>query len=86
MGATVQVRLGDRGVVVHELGAVDHLEDARRHVEKGVAVRMPAFQQEDAVPAIGHQPGGGDTARRAAADDDVIEFLARHRGLPPLVW
>ena len=59
-------------VVPHELAAVDHLEDARRHIEQRMSVRMASLQKEH--PGVGlDQPRRGHTARRPTADDDVIE-------------
>ena len=62
-------------VVPHEFGAVDHLEDARRHVQQRMPVRMPRLEKQDAGSALARQTGGGDAARRSSADDDVIERL-----------
>ena len=62
MDAIVEMFLRHRLVIAHELRAVDHLEDAGRHVEQRMAVRMPALEQQHARPAIGHQPGGRHAA------------------------
>ena len=74
MDAAVQMLLRHRVVVAHELAAVDHLEDAGRHVEERMAVGVAAFEQQHARAFV-HQPRRGDAARRAAADDDVVETL-----------
>ena len=49
MRPTVEMRLRLSRVIAHVLAAVDHLEDARRHVEEGMAVRMTGFEQQDLV-------------------------------------
>ena len=48
-----------------------------------MAVRMAGFQQQHARAAFGDQPRGGDAARGAAADDDVVETLLHHARLRP---
>ncbi len=55
---SVQMRLRLCPVVTHEFGAVDHLEDARRHVEQGVAVGMPGFEQQDLGARVDQTCGG----------------------------
>jgi hypothetical protein len=60
--APVEVLLRHRLVVAHELAAVDHLEDARRHVEERVAVRVPALEQSTRAPLA--------TSRAAATQPD----------------
>jgi hypothetical protein len=64
-------------VVPHEFAAVDHLEDARRHVQRGMAVGVTGFQQKDASASLLYEPRRGDATRRTAADNDMIEGL-RH--------
>ncbi len=73
--APVEMRLRLGGVVAHELRAADHLEDARRHVEQRVPVRMPALEQQNPPPTLARELRGQDASRGTAADDDVIEGL-----------
>ena len=74
--AAVQMLLRHRLVVPHELAAVDHLEDAGRHVEQRVPVRVPGLQQQHPGATVPHQPRRRDAAGRPAADDDVVVPLA----------
>ena len=76
--APVQMRLRHGRVVFHELRAVDHLEDARWHVQQRVTVGMPPLQQQDAAAALRHKLARRHAAGRAATDNDMVEFLARH--------
>src|ERR1700723_411580 len=64
-------------VVPHEFAAVDHLEYARRHVQREMAVGVTGFQQQNASASLLYEPRRGDAAGRAAADNDMIEGL-RH--------
>ena len=68
--AEVFLRYGP--VIAHELAAVDHLEDARRHVEQRMAVRMAGLEQQHSSPGL-DQARGRHAARRAAAHHDMIE-------------
>ena len=81
--AAVEMRLRHGRVVLHVLAAVDHLEDAGRHVEQRMVVRMPRLEQQNAMVALGDQLRRGDTAGRPAADDDVVELLPSHSRNPP---
>jgi len=45
-------------MIPHVFAAVDHLEDARRHIEEWVAMGIAAFQQQHAGPLI-DKPGSG---------------------------
>ena len=71
--APVQVLLRNGLVVAHEFAAVDHLEDAGRHVQQGMAVRVTGLEQENASARLFDEPRRGDAAGRAAADNDMIE-------------
>jgi hypothetical protein len=73
----MRLRLGR--VIVHELAAVDHLEDAGRHVEQRVMVGIAAFEEKHRVAAVAGEARGGDRAGRPSARDDEIIVLARHR-------
>ena len=73
--AAIEMVLRHRLVIAHELRAIDHLEDARRHVEQRMPVRVAAFEKQYAGTAIVHQPRGGNTPRRSAAHHDVIITL-----------
>src|ERR1700677_1317570 len=64
-------------MVAHEFAAVDHLEDARRHVQQRMAVRVASFEQENAGARVFSEPRRGDAPGRAAADNDMIESF-RH--------
>src|SRR5690349_1997421 len=75
------MRLRDRLVVAHIFRAVDHLEDARRHVEQRMAVRVTTFEEQH-PGAGGNEARGGDAARGAPADDDVVEPFV-HLALRP---
>jgi hypothetical protein len=64
-------------VVAHEFAAVDHLEDARRHIEQRMVVRMARFKKQHATASL-DQPRCGHAASSATTYNDVIEFLS-HR-------
>ncbi len=60
--ASAELLLRHGVVIAHELAAVDHLEDARRHVDERMAMRMSRLQQQHARPAL-----LDETRRRDAA-------------------
>ncbi len=67
----VRLRLGVEPPVEHR---VEHrLAVADRDVDPRVAVRRPRFQQQGGALPVRGQPVGEDAARRAAADDHVVE-------------
>src|SRR5262249_44264797 len=55
----------------------DGVEIAYRHVDPEVIVLAAGFDQQHADARIGRQTIREHTARGAAADDDVVEFLHR---------
>ena len=73
MYSSVQVWLGLGPMIAHEFRAIDHLEDARGHVQKRMSVGMASLQQQDSNIAFSYQSGCYNTSRRATADHDIVK-------------
>lgn len=71
-----QLRLAFGLVVPVEFGALrQQRADAGRHVDHQRLVARPGLQKQNLVLRIGRQPVRQNAARRARADDDVVESL-----------
>ena len=62
MSAAVQMLLWNCLMIGHELAALDHLEDARGHVEKRMAMGMARLEQEHARVFLRHEARRDDAA------------------------
>src|SRR4029078_2464590 len=80
MHAPAKMLLRHRLVVAHVFAAVDHLENSGRHVEQGMAVRVPRFKEQHPRITLRHESGGCDTSRGAASNHNEIVSVA-HRPL-----
>src|SRR6185503_9164390 len=82
--AVAEVRLG-LGVVAPVVQAVaPDLADADRDVDERIAVRAARLEQQHATVVVFRQPVREHAARRARADDDVVEFFALHGAA--IIW
>ena len=62
-----------------EVRVEQHLDEPGRHVDVGMPVRRAGFQHADRGARLLGQPVRQHRARRAAADDDIVERIARTR-------
>ena len=60
-------------VIAHELRAIDHLEDARRHVEQRVVVGRARLQKQHPGTLLAHQAGGYHAPGGPAPDNNMID-------------
>ena len=82
----IRLRLGRVGPVEAVVG--EQPPEARRHVDRPVAIDRPRFQQQDAHIRVLGQARRQHAAGRSGADDDVVEGLhprALHRLVHQLV-
>ena len=81
--ATIQMRLRLGAMVSHELRSLDHLENARWHVEQGVSVGMSGLKQQHPCLALRGEPGSRHASGRTTANHYVVKRLGH--GLNSLV-
>src|SRR5260370_38065192 len=81
--AIVELGLGLALIEPVESGVLEQLAVAQGDVDPGMAVLAAGLEQQHAMRAGRREPVGEHAARRAAADDHVVEAaVVAHRRLP----
>src|SRR5690242_17368421 len=72
MHPSIQMLLRYRLMITHELAAVDHLENTRRHVQQWMPMRVSRLEQHDPRLSDARELGRGDGARGTATNNDEV--------------
>ena len=75
MYPAVQMLLRNGLMIAHKFAAIDHLEDAWRHVEQWMSVRITGFKQKGSHPSRTSKLGCRHTTGGTATHNDIVVVL-----------